>query len=294
MNQILAGSARPAAAAVDTRWWSPAAAAGPERPHPALPAASPAGGAAASRALMARQIEALAYRRAQESEPCGLEPTLAHDLNNLLTSIVGHTELARRKLAPGDPSREHLEQIEAAVEQVRRLVTRSSGAGRRKGRRKPRRKLQEVVREAADLVRATLPANVHLCLRLDEEAPALPIDEGQIHRMILNLARNGIQAMARGGGELGMTLEQLSCDAAGEPRSRLHRGLLLEVRDQGEGIAPENSRRIFEPRFTTRPGSGSGWGLVSVARIAQDHGAVLGVETRVGVGSRFRVVFPVP
>lgn len=289
MNQILADSARPAAEAGNTLVWSSLAPDASGHPVTADPRPSSGSDPSLSRSLVARQIEALGHRRMQEVEP-RLESTLAHDLNNLLMSIVGNTDLAQRKLARGARPEEHLEQIRAAVERARQLLSRSSGACRRPGGQKLKIELQRVVLEAAELVRATLPANVNLCLRIDDSAPALWIDEVQVHRLILNLARNAIQAMAAGGGELGIALEMPDPSEGDDPQST--RCLRLEVRDQGEGIAPGILKRILEPGFTTRPGSGSGWGLASVARIARDHGALLRVESFVGLGSRFHIFFP--
>ncbi|MEM7585094.1 MAG: ATP-binding protein [Acidobacteriota bacterium] len=220
-----------------------------------------------------------------------LEPALAHDLNNLLTSIIGHTDLARRKLTQGATPREHLEQIEAAVARARKLLAYQRGE-KRPALRKPLAPLQTVIHEAAELIRATLPANVQLRLQIDEAAPAIALEDDQIHRMILNLARNAIQAMERRGGELEITLE---CLSPNNPQHRLPPGRYLRfgARDTGEGMTSETLKRVCEPGFTTRPGRGSGWGLANVARIVQDHGAIMRVDSQPGQGSCFHVFFSV-
>jgi signal transduction histidine kinase len=128
--------------------------------------------------------------------------------------------------------------------------------------------LDEPARAAGITLRLAIPADV----------PAIAADRDHLEQVLLNLALNGIQAMARGG-TLTMGLEA----------AREH--VALVVSDTGPGIAPDVLPRIFDPYFTTRP-RGLGLGLTIARRIVEAHGGTLEAASRPGEGARFRVVLP--
>jgi signal transduction histidine kinase len=108
------------------------------------------------------------------------------------------------------------------------------------------------------------------------------LDASQIRQVVMNLVMNAIHAMDRPGTIL------LALRAADDAHV-----WLLQVKDQGAGIAPENLGRIFEPFFTTKPvGEGTGLGLSIVAGIVQEHGGTIQVSSEPGQGSTFSVRLP--
>ncbi|HEY2928479.1 sensor histidine kinase [Piscinibacter sp.] len=112
------------------------------------------------------------------------------------------------------------------------------------------------------------------------ELPPVPCRPSQINHVIMNLLRNAAQAIGQRGEIVVRTV--------------LHEeGALLEVSDNGSGIAPEHLDRIFEPFFTTRPvGQGTGLGLSLAYGIVRDHGGWIKVDSALGRGARFRVWLP--
>jgi signal transduction histidine kinase len=114
--------------------------------------------------------------------------------------------------------------------------------------------------------------------RLASQLPATPIDVSQIQQVLVNLIRNAMQAMTRGG-----PLSLQTWEGADE--------VWVSVADTGAGIPQDQLKRIFEPFYTTKK-KGSGLGLMIVQRIVRAHGGRIEVESQVGRGTTFRVGLP--
>jgi len=139
--------------------------------------------------------------------------------------------------------------------------------------------LNDVVRETVDLLRPEIEnRSITIHERLTPQMAEAPLDRTQVKQVLVNLMKNAIQAMTKGGA---LTLET---GQSGE-------GVWLAVRDTGGGIPQEQLNRIFEPFFTTKK-KGSGLGLMIVQRIVRDHGGRIELESRVNEGTTFRVWFP--
>ena len=140
--------------------------------------------------------------------------------------------------------------------------------------------LNDVVRETIDLLRPELDnRGIRIEQNSSSRLPLAPIDAAQIKQVLVNLCKNAMQAMTRGGV---LTLGT-------EPREN---GVCLVVADTGGGIPQEMLSRIFEPFYTTKK-KGSGLGLMIVQRIVRDHGGRIQIESNVGQGTTFRVWFPI-
>jgi PAS domain S-box-containing protein len=139
--------------------------------------------------------------------------------------------------------------------------------------------LNDAVQRTLDLLRPELDnRGVQIRARLARHLPEAPLDLNQMHQVLMNLAKNAMQAMARGGTLTFQTGE--SGDA-----------VWVSVTDTGGGIPPEMLNRIFEPFYTTKK-KGSGLGLMIVQRIVRAHGGRMELESQVGRGSTFRVWLP--
>ena len=139
--------------------------------------------------------------------------------------------------------------------------------------------INDVVRETLDLLRPELEnRGVAVEENLSDKVPLTPLDPAQIKQVLVNLCKNAIQAMTRGGV---LTL----CT---EPRED---GVCVVVKDTGGGIPQDLLNRIFEPFYTTKK-KGSGLGLMIVQRIVRDHGGRIQLESNVGQGTTFRIWLP--
>jgi PAS domain S-box-containing protein len=139
--------------------------------------------------------------------------------------------------------------------------------------------LNDVIQKTLELLRPELDnRGISVKTRLARALPATPIDANQIQQVLVNLIKNAMQAMTRGGT---LTLQ------TGEGSD----GVWVSVADTGGGIPQEQLNRIFEPFFTTKK-KGSGLGLMIVQRIVRAHGGRIELESQVGRGTTFRIWLP--
>jgi two-component system, sporulation sensor kinase E len=139
--------------------------------------------------------------------------------------------------------------------------------------------LNDVVRETIDLLRPEIEnRGIAIHEKLARRLPERPIDAAQIKQALVNLIKNAIQAMTKGGI---LTVE------TGESAE----SVWVLVKDTGGGIPQDQINRIFEPFFTTKK-KGSGLGLMIVQRIVRDHGGRIELESRVNEGTTFRICLP--
>jgi PAS domain S-box-containing protein len=235
-------------------------------------------------------------RQAQRLEAIGtLAGGIAHDFNNILGAILGYGEMALRATPRSSRLRRDVESIMAAGERGRALVDRilafsRSGVGDRVAVN-----IEEVVREALEMVAARLPDNVVIETDLRAGRAAMLGDSTQVHQVLMNLATNAIQAMP-GGGTLRASLHVLRLDAPyAVTTGSIDAGeyVVLTIADNGLGIAGEVMERIFDPFFTTKDiGVGTGLGLSLVHGIVSEVGGAVNVESTLGVGSVFTVYLP--
>ena len=139
--------------------------------------------------------------------------------------------------------------------------------------------LNEVVLKTLELLQPEIDnRGLHIKTRLARQLPISPIDPIQIQQVLVNLIKNAMQAMTKGG-----TLTLLTGEGAD--------GVWVSVADTGGGIPQERINRIFEPFFTTKE-KGSGLGLMIVQRIVRAHGGRIELDSQVGRGTTFRIWLP--
>lgn len=241
-----------------------------------------------------RALEAQ-LNQSQQMESLGvLAGGIAHDFNNILTGLLGFTELAR--LTPGDTAAvgENIEEIHKAGLRAKDLVAQILKFTRQSQGAQVPLELSGVVADAISFLRASTPATIAIEKRL--VPGCVRADQTQIHRVVLNLATNGIQAMRDRPGTLAITLEHAIVDAhLARKMGDMAPGafMRLTVSDSGHGMTPATAERIFDPFFTTKAmGEGTGLGLAVVHGILRaHHGGVL-VESTVGIGTKFHVYLP--
>lgn len=139
--------------------------------------------------------------------------------------------------------------------------------------------LNDVVRETLELLRPEIEnRGVTLKAKLAGQLAASPIDPAQIKQALVNLIKNAVQAMTKGG------VLNVTTDSGVD-------GVVVSIADTGGGIPQEQINRIFEPFYTTKK-KGSGLGLMIVQRIVRDHGGRIDLESHVGKGTTFRIWLP--
>ncbi len=236
-------------------------------------------------------------RQAQKMEAIGqLSGGIAHDFNNLLGAVIGNAQLATMDLAPEHPVAECLDQILAASRRATHLVQQILTFARQDRSQRHRVNPVPIVEESVRLLRATLPAGVHLTLIKGERLPAVVADETQMQQVLVNLCTNAWHAFEGGPGRISVELTAVAVEAEAAARSPdLQPGPYLRIRveDTGKGMDAGTLERIFEPFFTTKEvGKGTGLGLSVVHGIIKAHGGAITVRSAVGVGTTFDLFLP--
>jgi two-component system, cell cycle sensor histidine kinase and response regulator CckA len=234
-------------------------------------------------------------RNAQQLEAIGrLAGGVAHDFNNILSIITGHSELLLRTMSLDDRARNGLEQIRRAAERAA-LLTHQLLAFSRKQVLQPKvLDLNEAVAAVQQMLARVIGEDIELAANLDPSLLLVKADPGQVEQVLMNLAINARDAMPQGGK---LTMSTSNLEVAAE-RGRDYdlapgRYAMLQVTDTGQGMDAATLPHIFEPFFTTKPiGKGTGLGLSTVYGIVKQSGGSVAVESEPGRGTEFRICLP--
>ncbi len=235
-------------------------------------------------------------RQAQKMEAVGrLAGGIAHDLNNVLTAVMAHVDLAVTSLPPGNDLHEDLSQAQGAARRGASMIRKLLGFSRRERLVLTPLHLEVLVADIVPSVQRMLP-KIEVVVSWEKDLHPVAADAGAVQHMLLNLANNGADAMPNGG-RLKIHLEPATPDekqmAAAEFGAPGHY-VVLSVRDEGTGMSPETLARIFEPYFTTKsPDRGSGLGMAMVYGLMKQHLGYVLVNSTLGVGTEVRLYFPV-
>lgn len=232
----------------------------------------------------AQQLRELQERalQSQRLESLGtLAGGVAHEFNNLLTGILGNSDLLAQGWIDMDEVAEIARDIRESAQRAARLTRHLLGFARKGSFRNERFDLHKKIEETRYLLGPILRREVVLAFDLLATETHIECDPDQFSQVLLNLALNGQDAMAQGG-TLTFRTRQDSFNR-----------LVLEICDEGSGIPDSIREKIFDPFFTTKPQhEGTGMGLAMVWGTANQNGWILDVETEVGKGTSFRITFP--
>ena len=231
-------------------------------------------------------------RHRQRLETVGtLASGIAHEINNVLVPIMLFTDGALQDLPPSAAPRANLERVLAAARRAKDIVKKILTFSRELGDAKLALiDLREVVGEALHLFSVLAPPTIEIRTEIDESLPFVRADATLAAHLLMNLCTNAYQAMEGAKGMLTIGLKyQAHAGQPGMPSPRVE----LWVSDTGRGMDAATVERIFEPFFTTRSvGQGAGLGLSVVHGIVESFGASIAVDSKIGVGTTFRVFFP--
>ena len=236
--------------------------------------------------------------QAQKLESLGvLAGGIAHDFNNILTSVLGHAELAVEELPAESPARHSLGEISAAARRAAELCRQMLAYSGHASLALERIDLGALIGEMRPMLRASVAKNAVLEVHREKDVPAIQADPSQIRQVVTNLVLNASEAIGERNGVISVSVGVVRCGAgylqttevAGELREGLY--VRMDVSDNGCGMPPDVRRRIFEPFFSTKF-SGRGLGLAALLGIVRSQHGGVKVESEPGEGSRFTVLFP--
>ncbi|WP_299850174.1 ATP-binding protein [uncultured Roseovarius sp.] len=233
---------------------------------------------------LAQQQDQL-YQNEKMSAMGELLAGVAHELNNPLSVVVGHSLMLREDCKDAETLRQ-VDKISDAAERCAKIVKTFLTMARQQPARMQRVDINEIIQTAVDVARyGDKGAGVEMEARLAAGLPKICADPDQITQVFINLILNAEQAMRDSATGSGITVSTKA--------TKDGQGIEITVEDDGPGI-PENLRsRVFEPFFTTKDvGEGTGIGLALCHRIVQSHNGRITLSSGSGEGSRFRIFLP--
>jgi PAS domain S-box-containing protein len=209
--------------------------------------------------------------------------SVAHELNNPLSGVLGFSQLLAQRDKEG-MFRRDIERIVECADRCQKIVQNLLSFSRPAHPEKKPVGLNGILEKTLDLLEPTLQTeNIEIVKELDPRLPYILGDFHQVQQVFTNLITNAQQAMSSRQTPGRLVLRSRSEDGK----------VILEVADNGAGIPPEVLPRIFDPFFSTKKmGSGTGLGLSVSYGIVREHGGELRVQTRLGQGATFQVIFP--
>lgn len=234
-------------------------------------------------------------RHAQKMEAVGtLAGGIAHDFNNILAGIVSYSELLRARL-PDAEDQADMDEVLQYCRRGKELVQRILAFSRRREPSRVPVNIPDTLQEVTRLLRSSLPPDLRIEVQVAQGTPPALADPAALRQVLMNLGINAAHAMP-GGGRVSFGAEPLYvADRVARQHPRLKEGphVVLTVVDHGTGMDEQTLARALEPFFTTKdPGQGSGLGLAIVHTVVEDHHGSLELESRPGVGTTVRCVFP--
>lgn len=242
------------------------------------------------------QLETQLHQAQKLKSIATLAGGIAHGFNNILTPIIGYTEMALDSTPPQDSRQDDLKNILKASIRAKDLVKQLLVFGQADGKVFQRVYMHSIITEAIKIIRPSISPNIELKLNLDSDRSDVFGDAIELKQVIINLCSNAHDAMFRDGGILEVGLEFIEADGSlARKHPLLKRGPYVTVRvtDTGRGMAFKTINQIFEPFFTTKDvGEGVGLGLSVVHGILEKHSGVITVDSIVGKGTTFSVYLP--
>ncbi|MBP7233170.1 MAG: PAS domain S-box protein [Syntrophaceae bacterium] len=240
-------------------------------------------------------------QRAEKMEALGtMAGGIAHDLNNVLGIMVGYSEMLLDDVGPSNSIRPHLTRIKEASERAAAIVQDMLTLARRTVPNLTVLNLNAIIKHCQNTPEFERLSSLcpHLRIETDCDDHLLNFLGSQIHleKSIINLALNAVESMPHSGVLTIRTRNQyLDQPVSGYDEVKEGDYVILTVSDTGEGIAPENLHRIFEPFYTKKVmgRSGTGLGLAVVWGTVKDHNGYIDVQSECGIGTTFTLYFPV-
>ena len=237
-------------------------------------------------------------RHAQKMEAIGrLAGGVAHDFNNILTAIVGYTDMLAERLDPGDQTAKDVAEVRKAAERAAALTRQLLSFSRKQFLHPTVIHLNDTVNGLSQMLPRVIGDHIQTAIRLAPDTGLVRADASQIEQVLVNLVLNARDAMPTAGqltietGNVDLDEQRLAAEALSLQPGRY---VMLTVTDTGIGMERATRERAFEPFFTTKPkGKGTGLGLATVYGIVDQSGGGIALDTAPGRGTSVRIYLPI-
>ncbi len=233
----------------------------------------------------------------QKMEAVGiLAGGVAHDFNNILTTVLGYSQIMSRKMEEHDPLRDMAEEIYDAAERAAGLTRQLLAFSRKQIMEMKVSSLNAIVENLSKMLGRLIGEDIDMLFSFAESIGSINVDVGQVEQVLMNLVVNARDAMP-GGGKLSIETAEVLLDekyTASHTDVKPGRYAMLSVVDTGAGMTREVQEKIFEPFFTTKAkDKGTGLGLATVYGIVKQHEGHIYVYSESDRGTTFKIYFPV-
>lgn len=222
---------------------------------------------------------------------------ITHHFNNILTIIIGNTELALDEVSESESVHLSLKEIHIASLRARNIVSQLQYFTRNADPERKPVQLTPIVQDTMTLIKEMIPPGIDFRYDFHDTDDLILANISQIHQLIVNLCTNAADAMKDQGGTIAVTIENIELDDSTDIDRDLVPGphIKLTISDTGKGIAHDIIDRVFDPFFTTKEigKEGSGMGLSVVYGIVKSHDGAISVDSEPGKGTAFSMFFPV-
>jgi len=221
---------------------------------------------------------------------------VAHDFNNVLTAIIGYSDLLLANHRPTDPSFQDIMQIKQNANRAASLTRQLLAFSRRQTLRPQVLQLTDTISDLSMLLKRLLGEKIELDVKHGRDLWLVMADVNQFEQVVMNLAVNARDAMAEGG-RLSIRSQNVAPGEARGLKPELSPAdadwVMIEVADTGSGMPADVLEKIFEPFFTTKEiGKGTGLGLSTVYGIVKQTGGYIYCDSVIGQGTSFRIFLP--
>ncbi|MDY7028438.1 MAG: PAS domain S-box protein [Spirochaetota bacterium] len=248
------------------------------------------------RGLMQQKLESRLIQ-SQKMEALGrLAGSIAHDFNNILTTIKGHSQLLLYSSNIQQEDRELINTITEATESGAQLTNRLLAVSRDQRIVPKEIRLNSAIENSRKLFERLIPDNIELTTYLNANSDKIKAEPSQVEQIVMNLVLNSADAMPEGG-KLRITTQNVKL----LKNSLLRQGgikpgdyVLFQVIDNGHGMDERTLEKALEPFFTTKqPGKGNGLGLPTVYTIVEQYGGYMDIFSSLNLGTRIDIYLPV-
>jgi two-component system cell cycle sensor histidine kinase/response regulator CckA len=236
------------------------------------------------------------FAQSQKMQAVGqLAGGVAHDFNNVLTAIIGFSDLLLARHRPTDPSFQDIMNIKQNANRAANLVRQLLAFSRRQTLRPEVLSLSDVLSDLGNLLSRLLGENIDLKTEHGRDLGLVKVDINQFEQVIINLAVNARDAMPDGGLLTVKTANVSETESRNLGYDVMAPGdyVACEITDTGTGMAPDVLEKMYEPFFSTKEvGKGTGLGLSTVYGIVKQTGGYIFAESKLGKGTTFSIYLP--